>query len=357
MSSDRDAFNMAEASTELVAALMLAHVPDCNDADAAVPTPGDATAADGDLTLGGLIDALRSMVTNTNPDGSAGVDPALVAQCLGLITQSEMQSGVAGRDGCVNPAIVAIVRRRMRAAIGAGLAEELYALHEQCRAFFAGRETDLSQEQKAARALNNAVLSLLIAPFTAEGTEEQRAVVVAAGFSGIPAVEEHLAQATTMTDEMAALSFLAGLPHDFAERTDALAAFYEKYKDHDLVVDKWLNMHAFYSPAQTVWDMRANTEFFHYSVPNKVYSLVYAFSVNPTEFHTELGYHVLADTVAVVDQMNPQVAARVAGAFSIARILTPELKALARTEIEYIQGHHEVSTELSEVLSRILSSM
>jgi aminopeptidase N len=53
---------------------------------------------------------------------------------------------------------------------------------------------------------------------------------------------EQFRKADNMTDSMAALSTLANF--DTAERQRALDAFYDKWKDEPLVVDKWLAVQA-----------------------------------------------------------------------------------------------------------------
>ena len=53
---------------------------------------------------------------------------------------------------------------------------------------------------------------------------------------------EQFRKADNMTDSMAALAALANF--DCAERQRALDAFYDKWKDEPLVVDKWLAVQA-----------------------------------------------------------------------------------------------------------------
>ena len=106
---------------------------------------------------------------------------------------------------------------------------------------------------------------------------------------------------------------------DCPERQPALDAFYEKWKDEPLVVDKWLAVQAASRLPGTlarVKELLAHPAF-DIKVPNKVYSLIRSFSVNHVRFHAAdgAGYAFLADQVLALNSINPQVGARMARAF------------------------------------------
>src|SRR5258708_31793643 len=91
---------------------------------------------------------------------------------------------------------------------------------------------------------------------------------------------EQFRAADNMTDAMAALGCLANA--ECPERQPALDAFYEKWKNETLVVDKWLSVQATSRLPGTL--ARVNELLHHPSfdlkVPNKVYALILGFASN-----------------------------------------------------------------------------
>ena len=81
-----------------------------------------------------------------------------------------------------------------------------------------------------------------------------------------------------MTDVVTALANLANI--DCPERNEALAAFYEKWKDDPLVMDKWLSIQAMSRlpvALDTVKELMRHSAF-NIKNPNKVRALIGAFS-------------------------------------------------------------------------------
>ncbi|MDX1900837.1 MAG: aminopeptidase N [Gammaproteobacteria bacterium] len=114
-----------------------------------------------------------------------------------------------------------------------------------------------------------------------------------------------------MTDTMAALKALINVPH---LRDEVLKAFYDRWHDHALIVDKWLALQASSKLPDTL--DRIKQLFLHSAFdvrnPNKVYALIGTFGANPIVFHqgSGAGYQFLADVITQLDHINPQVAAR-----------------------------------------------
>ena len=116
-----------------------------------------------------------------------------------------------------------------------------------------------------------------------------------------------------MTDRMAALQILN--ERDDPRREAALDAFYNRYKENTLVVDKWLSLQAMSPLPDTLEQVSALKQHpaFTMRQPNKVRALIGAFaSANPVNFHRQdgAGYDFLADAVLELDGANPQIAAR-----------------------------------------------
>ena len=168
---------------------------------------------------------------------------------------------------------------------------------------------------------------------------------------------EQYRDAENMTDRVASLATLANF--DCAERSDALASFYETWKDDPLVMDKWLSIQALSSlttTLNTVKSLMANPAF-NLKNPNKVRALIGAFSSNAVRFHAPEGegYAFLADQVLVIDDMNPQIAARLVSAFTMWKRYDEKRKALMRAELERILAAPKLSRDVHEIVSKSLA--
>ena len=130
----------------------------------------------------------------------------------------------------------------------------------------------------------------------------------------ISLVEHHYQKATNMTERMAALSALANVADHCAWQA-LMEEFYQHWQHDALVVDKWLALQANAQGQHTFETVCQLTQHpaFEPNNPNKVYSLLVAFSRNDGRFHQTDGatYRWLIGWVLQLDQKNPMVAARV----------------------------------------------
>src|SRR4051794_24535910 len=168
---------------------------------------------------------------------------------------------------------------------------------------------------------------------------------------------EQFKSADNMTDSMAALGVLANL--DCTERLPALDAFYARWKDEPLVVDKWLSVQATSRLPGTLARVRELLAHpaFDLKVPNKVYSLIRAFASNHVRFHAADGggYAFLADQVLALDALNPQVAARMARAFDRWKKFDEGRKAHARRQLERVRDTKGLSKDVGEIVNKALA--
>lgn len=96
------------------------------------------------------------------------------------------------------------------------------------------------------------------------------------------------------------------------ECTLANGAFYERWRNDALVLDRWFAVQAG-SPHCTVAEMQRLLEHadFDWHNPNRVRAVVATFARdNVQNFHTEAGYQAFAEVIEKLDGMNPQIAAR-----------------------------------------------
>ncbi len=168
---------------------------------------------------------------------------------------------------------------------------------------------------------------------------------------------EQFQGADNMSDEVAALGALVHAGCE--EGSAALAAFYEKWQNEALVLDKWFALQATAPLASTLNQVKALTRHpaFNIKNPNKVRALIGAFASNPVCFHAKsgAGYQFLADQILGLDPLNPHIAARLAGRFAPWRRHTPERRELIRAQLQRIMAQAGLSKGVHEVVSRTLA--
>jgi aminopeptidase N len=286
-----------------------------------------ATVGDDD----GLMAALGTILTNDK------LEPAFIA--LNLVPPSDADiAREIGHD--VDPDAIFIVRRKLRAAIGARHAAALSSTYDRMNT--AAR---YSPDAKGAgrRALKNVCLDLLAV--TQDGAAITRAL-------------DQYASADNMTDRMAALETLA--QHDRPERAAVLDDFYRRYADDPLIIDKWLALQAIIPEPATLERVRALTGHPAFSManPNRVRALIGAFAqANHTQFNRRdgLGYDFVADIVLKLDPKNPQVAARIMGAFRSWRALEAQRRERAEATLRRVAATSNLSPDLHDIVARTLA--
>jgi aminopeptidase N len=161
-----------------------------------------------------------------------------------------------------------------------------------------------------------------------------------------------------MSGVMGPLGVLAAM--DVAERDAALDAFHARYRDDHLLVDKWFTLHAMRTGADAPAHVRKLMEHADFSLgrPNRVRALIGAFAgMNQTGFNAASGegYDVVADVVMKLDERNPQVAARMAGAFRSYQLMEPGRREKARAALSRIRDKAGLSKDTGEMVSRMLA--
>lgn len=164
--------------------------------------------------------------------------------------------------------------------------------------------------------------------------------------------------ANNMTDALGALTALSSV--DCKERTQMLEEFYTKWQEDTLVLDKWFKVQALSELPNTLEIVQSlmNHKAFEITNPNKVYSLIGAFSSgNFACFHDKSGkgYQFLADRVIQLDPLNPQVAARMMSAFTRWKRLDTERQALIQVQLERLKAIPNLSKDVYEVVAKCLA--
>ena len=262
--------------------------------------------------------------------GDRALDPALAAELLAPPPFEILLDACAPAD----PHRLETLRQTLRSR----LAKALEADWVRCYNALAGRD------DPAARALRNRCLYFLMADDLAE-RHAARAL-------------DQFNAAETMTERLAALALLTD--HGGETATAALAAFHDRHAGDDLVLDKWFRIQAQARPGAALdrLDRLMTHPAFRLTQPNKVRAVVGAFAQgNPLHFHAPdgSGYVWVAERIAALIPLNPQLAARLAGVFAGWRDLPAPHRDRMRAQLARLADQPDLPPDLEEVLGKALS--
>jgi aminopeptidase N len=143
------------------------------------------------------------------------------------------------------------------------------------------------------------------------------------------------------------------------EREKALHQFYEQWKGNALVIDKWMSLQAMSCRPDALVNVQALTKHAAFNIenPNRVRALIGAFVMNnQLRFHAAdgAGYRFLADQVSKLDKLNPQVAARLCGAFETWRRFDAPRQKLIAEQLNRIKKTDGLSRNVLEITEKTL---
>jgi aminopeptidase N len=276
-----------------------------------------------------LRDALRSAMQDKS------IDSALLAKILSLPSESYLadQMDVVDVDAIFNAHL--FTKRYLAESLYdefLNLYQENY--HEQAYVF--------NSEAMAQRSLKNTCLDFLVE--TQQQTDYQRCF-------------GQFTNANNMTDQQAALAILTD--HDTPLREQALQSFYQQWHDDPQVMEKWLSLQAMSRLPNTLQQVKALMQHEAFSIknPNKVRSLIGGFCRgNPSKFHAidGSGYALLTDVVLQLNELNPQIAARLVQIMIRWKRYDEQRQQLMKNNLQQILQSENLSKDVYEVVSRSL---
>ncbi|MGB3470532.1 MAG: aminopeptidase N [Erythrobacter sp.] len=244
-------------------------------------------------------------------------------------------SGATGQRKA-DPGAIHAEREQIKAMLGVTLKRELEGTYARCDAVPFDDPAGVG-----ARKVATQVLAILAA------SDPALAATMAA---------RQFDRADNMTDRQGALMVLCGL--DTPLREDRLKAFYERYEDNALVVDKWFTLQALSLHPDVIAQVKALADHpdFTMSNPNRVRSLYMAFAGNPQGFHAKdgAGYKMIADVIIALDPINPQTAARFVSPLGRWRRIESVRAGLMKEQLERIAKVEGLSRDTFEQVSRSL---
>lgn len=92
--------------------------------------------------------------------------------------------------------------------------------------------------------------------------------------------------------------------------------------------------------------------------PNRLRALLFQFCLNnPTGFHAPdgRGYQFWAEQVCLIDETNPEVAARFARALDHWTQHTPAIKSMMHSALTHVASNQKLSANTREIITKALS--
>ncbi|CDZ75957.1 Aminopeptidase N [Legionella massiliensis] len=169
--------------------------------------------------------------------------------------------------------------------------------------------------------------------------------------------QQQFIKAKTMTDQIASFAALSNCSQKSVQEL-AIDNFYKQWSQDDLVLDKWFSIQATSEAEGTLARVKTLLKHPAFSMknPNKVRALVGAFcQANPRHFHAEngSGYVFLSEILEIMDQINPQIAARLATPFTRWRRYDSLRQGLMHKELKRL-AELKLSRDLREVVEKSL---
>lgn len=318
MVHDTDPFARWEAGQRLALQTLLDMVDQCR-AGEPITTPDD------------YIEAFGNLLRCDQPDR------AFFAETLRLPSESYISEFMQ----TIDPDAIHIARQSLRRDLVSTFSDQFEHLYRSCIDHGAYRNNAGSIGE---RALKNTCLGYL----ADSGRTDHKQLVM-----------RQLQTAHNMTDSIATLGIISN--KDWREREPALRDFYEKWSQHTLVINKWFSVQAGSQLPDTLNRIKQLIKHpaFNIKNPNKVRALIGAFAhSNTVRFHDRCGagYQFVAERVVELDRLNPQIAARLAGAFNDWRRYDERRQDQMRAQLEIVLATEGLSNDVREIVGKSLQA-
>ena len=239
---------------------------------------GQGSKSSPDVYLNALAQTLPSL---------AAEDAMLAARLLDIPSAQELASAIH-KD--YDPALVKSQREGLYQLVADTLKDQWAVLYKQLPM----QSYEDSPEARGTRALRNVVLDMALT------AKIEDAVVWA---------QQQYDNASCMTERFGALKVMVN--HQVASADAYLADFYERFNSNDLVIDLWFSVQASADTvtADTIESLIAHTDF-DWNTPNRVRSVISAFTSQPTALWTAEGLSLYTGVIKKLDDANPVLASR-----------------------------------------------
>lgn len=226
-------------------------------------------------------------------------------------------------------------RDELKRVLSVAFEQKLLSIYE---ANYAKDSVELDMQSMAKRALANRALSLL-----PSATKKDLA-------------KHQYYNSLSMNDKIAALSVLSN-----QDCVDELEHFYNNYAHISALAQKYFSIIAQSDHSDVLHRVMKlqKDRYYDKNVPNLFRSLIFSFSKNHRYFHAKdgSGYRFVASEIVAMDDVNAQMASSLASSsFKVYPRLSSANKIILKQELEFILSHDNISKNLYEVISKIISN-
>ena len=259
-------------------------------------------------------------------------DAMLAARLLDIPSARELASAIH-KD--YDPELIKQQRDGLYQQVADSLAEQWTALYEQLPI----QAYEDSPEARGARALRNVVLDMALTANVANAAQW---------------AQHQYDNAGCMTERFGALTAMVN--HQVAGVSDYLVDFYERFQEDDLVIDLWFSVQASADKVNTD-DITAllNHADFDWNTPNRVRSVISAFTAQPTVLWTSEGLDIYMGVIQRLDEANPVLASRLLQVLARWYTLVEPQRQMAHEQLLTLQ-QQATSKHVLESLDSVLSA-
>ena len=312
LTHDPDLFNRFEASRELGKSALLAMLQ-------IEVAPDNAYCT-----------ALLQVMVNED------LDPAFRAMCCTLPSQDEIAKTLTEQGQTPDPVAIDAAFHR--------LSEHL-----------------ARQDQDALRALYHA--HQLAGPFSPDAAScgaralSTLALRLISYVDGGTLAAKQFATANTMSLQLPALGNL----NRHGQGSEAISQFYQQWRHERLVIDKWFSLQVSTCPASQAVSVARNLlkhPDFTLRNPNRFRALVGALAMTPAAFHQADGsaYALVVDQLIALDDINPQLCARMTTVFETWRRYDGARQELMSAALCRLAAKPNLSRDTKEMVTRLLDA-
>ena len=262
----------------------------------------------------------------------AANDAMLAARLLDIPSAHELASAIH-KD--YDPELVKAQREGLYQQLALALKDQWSELYKQLpmQAYEDGAEA------RGNRALRNVVLDMAL---TAN-------VDGATGWA-----EQQYDNASCMTERFGALKAMVN--HQLANADKYLADFYHRFENNDLVIDLWFSVQASADAVtpDTIKSLLAHNDF-DWNTPNRVRSVISAFTSQPTVLWTDEGLDIYIAVIKKLDDTNPMLASRLLQVLARWNTLAAPRRQMAHEQLIELQKQ-ATSKHVIESLNSVLGT-
>ncbi|WP_041757982.1 aminopeptidase N [Psychrobacter arcticus] len=285
--------------------------------------PNQGTKSDPDVYLAALAQTLPVL---------ASEDAMLAARLLDIPSAQELAAAIL-KD--YDPELVKAQREGLYQQLAEALKDQWEVLYKQLPL----QSYEDSAEARGTRALRNVVLDMALTA-NVEGAGEW--------------AQQQYDNASCMTERFGALKAMVN--HQVVNADEYLAEFYERFQADDLVIDLWFSVQASADNvnADVIKSLLEHVDF-DWNTPNRVRSVISAFTSQPTALWTQEGLDIYTDVIKKLDDSNPMIASRLLQVLARWNTLAEPRRQMAHVQLLDVQ--QQVSSKhVHESLNSVLGT-